>query len=892
MASWLEVRTRAAAPSPAVRCRFDLKGCCRSGSYCPFIHERPRKSPASEKADSALSPIICKFFANGFCSRGDKCAFPHIYQSVPPGPSHEVVLEDVEPTGPAAEDSRSKIACAFFAKGHCRNGVKCAFFHDNVPRAAASAASEVAPPEPQEKCTRELLGAWVNFGSGASVEKVSLFSDFSTASILDLPARSDVAAVSRLLSRLGFDNPSIAIRARPQCIGGLMCAIIRAEDPDFAQSLYEKFKNPKTEEISGIPGLKVEVHKPLNLDTNKGFTHRVNRKKVICSWHKPQQLACLTFGSEYAESEVRSKFGTGRYTVLGAKVSCASRSNTLHHRQGSSLGVRYPANSSPKLRLYVPPQATKDDIVSMIPQRQRPTSVKLEGLQDLDNTKSEIDLVEALLVDIGPLEMRLTADANCVGKRVKAMARFSDEADAMTAVRLLDSKPLPFNKDDKLSIIRLHSASYKVANHIFSAVLVDFEKTAQTFSLKRVTFKRFPSQHGYTTLRLESEKGVDLARAETHTDKLLEGRLVYDAEGKKPLWSPSFNNKSLANRRLRPIERQHNVAFQCVRSKAEIHVFGSFEASQKACDALLQCFSDNPSTIHYIPLTSESLHWAIRGGFKAVCEVLGQEAVSLNILATPKRLEIIGPRASFDTAIDILANGRLPQEQDKTTGADECCPVCWTTAENPLKVKCGHVYCRDCFENFCQSIVGNGESGIRCLADEAGCNALFSLQELQDYLSSLTFEELLASAVTSHVKSRPNEFRWCPTPDCQTIYRPTLQGPPKLFSCRGCSNTICSSCNVDHRGKTCAEHKHITSGAAADADRNFDKVKKQLGIKDCPRCKTSIQKSDGCNHITCSACKAHICWVCLEAFNDSKPCYDHMKRAHGGIFTGDALYEA
>lgn len=671
-----------------------------------------------------------------------------------------------------------------------------------------------------------------------------------------------------------------------------MCAIIRAEDPDFAQSLYEKFKNPNIEEISGIPGLKVEVHKPLNLDTNKGFTHRVNCKKVICSWHKPMQLACLTFGSESTESEVRSNFGTGIFTVLGAKVSCAPRSNAVHHRRGSKLGVRYSVNSSPKLRLYVPPQATEDDILSMIPQRQRPTSVKLEGLQDLDNTKSEVDLVEALLVGIGPLETRLKVEADSVGKRVKAMAHFSDEADAMTAVRLLNSKPLPFNKDDRLSISRVHSATYKVANHIFSAVLVDFEKTAQTFSSKRVTFKRYPPQHGYVTLRLESEKGVDLARAETHTNKLLKGRLVYDAEGKKPLWSPSFNNKSLASRRLRPIERQHNVAFQCVPSKAEIHVFGSFEASQKACDALLQCFSDAPSMIHYIPLTSESLHWAIRGGFKAVCEVLGQEAVSLNILATPKRLEIIGPRASFDTAMDILAKGRLPQEQDMTTGAEECCPVCWTTAENPLKVGCGHVYCHDCFENFCQSAVGNGQSGIRCLADEGACNALFSLQELQDCLSSLTFEELLASAVTSHVKSRPDEFCWCPTPDCQTIYRPTSQEPPKLFSCRGCSKTICSSCNVDHHGKSCAEHKYITSGAAADADRNFDKVKKQLGIKDCPRCKTSIQKSDGCNHMTCSACKAHICWVCLEAFNGSKPCYDHMNRAHGGIFTGDALYEA
>ncbi|KAK1690580.1 hypothetical protein BDP55DRAFT_575428 [Colletotrichum godetiae] len=745
------------------------------------------------------------------------------------------------------------------------------------------------PLKPEEKCMRELLGAWVNFGSGASVEKVSLFSDFSTASILDLPARSDVAAVSRLLSRLGFEVPSAAIRIRPHGLGGLICAIIRVEDPDFAQSLCERLKKPDIEDVCGFPGLKAEVQKPLNLDTNKGFTHRVNRKKVICSWHKPKQLACLTFRSESVESEVRSNFGTGAYTVLGTKVSCAPRSSTLLHRWGCTLGGSYSNGSSPKLTLYIPPQATKTDILNMIPQRQRPTSVELEGPQDLDNTKSEVDMVEALLVGIGPLEMRLTANADPDGKRVKAMARFQDEADALTAVELLRSMPLPFNKADKLSIIGLHSATYKVANHIFSAILVDFEKIAQSFRKKGVNFKRFPSANGYVTLRLESERRDDLAAAETHTDKLLEGSLVYDADGKKPLWSSSFHNKPLANRRLRPIEKQHKVAFQCVPSKAEIHVFGSFEASQKACDALLQSLSDNPSTIHYIPLTPESLHWAIRGGFKAICKVLGQEAVSLNIFETPKRLEIIGPLASFDTAIDIVTKRRLPQEHDISTEA-ECCPVCWTTAENPLKVKCGHVYCRDCFENFCKSSVSSGESGIRCLADEGVCNASFSLQELQDCLPSITFEELLDSAVTNHIKRHPAEFRWCPTPDCQTIYRPTLLA--KIFSCRGCSKVICASCNVDHHGKTCAEHTYVTSGAAAAADRNFKKVKKQLGIKDCPRCNTSIQKSYGCNHMTCTACKAHICWVCLEAFDDSKPCYDHMNRAHGGIFTGDPLYEA
>ncbi|KAK7460241.1 hypothetical protein Landi51_00489 [Colletotrichum acutatum] len=300
------------------------------GSDCPFVHERPRKSPTYDKADPALAPMTCKFFAKGFCSRGDECAFPHIYQCVQSSPSHESMLGGVQPTGLAAEDSRSKIAYIFFAKGHCRNGVKCAFSHDDVPREAASEQVKL-------RCLGRL---WLRRIHREGLALLRLFYCQHPR-----PARS-----KRCCSGI----------VTPKSIGLRRSKYQHSKDPDFAQSLYEKFKNPKIEEISGIPGLKVEVHKPLRLDTNKGFTHRVNRKKVTCSWHKPKQLACLTFGSESTESEVRRE----------------------------QLGP------------------TKDDIASMIPQRQRPTSVKLEGLQDLDNTKSEIALVESLLVDIGPLDSR------------------------------------------------------------------------------------------------------------------------------------------------------------------------------------------------------------------------------------------------------------------------------------------------------------------------------------------------------------------------------------------------------------------------------------------------------------------------------------------------------
>jgi LSD1 subclass zinc finger protein len=40
----------------------------------------------------------------------------------------------------------------------------------------------------------------------------------------------------------------------------------------------------------------------------------------------------------------------------------------------------------------------------------------------------------------------------------------------------------------------------------------------------------------------------------------------------------------------------------------------------------------------------------------------------------------------------------------------------------------------------------------------------------------------------------------------------------------------------------------------------LDDYKRAAGTKDCPKCATLIEKTDGCNHIECSGCHGHICW--------------------------------
>uniref|UniRef100_L7JBB5 IBR domain-containing protein n=1 Tax=Pyricularia oryzae (strain P131) TaxID=1143193 RepID=L7JBB5_PYRO1 len=64
----------------------------------------------------------------------------------------------------------------------------------------------------------------------------------------------------------------------------------------------------------------------------------------------------------------------------------------------------------------------------------------------------------------------------------------------------------------------------------------------------------------------------------------------------------------------------------------------------------------------------------------------------------------------------------------------------------------------------------------------------------------------------------------------------------------------------------------------------LERVKKGPGAKDCPRCGSAIEKTEGCtttHDMACPGCKCHICWKCLDTSDTSKLCYNHLTVRHG-----------
>lgn len=245
----------------------------------------------------------------------------------------------------------------------------------------------------------------------------------------------------------------------------------------------------------------------------------------------------------------------------------------------------------------------------------------------------------------------------------------------------------------------------------------------------------------------------------------------------------------------------------------------------------------------------------------------GNNAV-LNVTKNPKSIRITGSNEDKKIDNQLLVDDNVVSEE-----GDGDCVVCWTREDDSWKTKCGHVYCKDCLMSQCSS--SDGIQGIQCHG--SNCQHVFSLVELKEMLPFKNFEDLQV-AFEAHIRTRPAEFHCCPSPDCPRVYRVTANGD--TFFCTTCLSNICTSCNVvSHDGITCAEFKDLSS----EGNKAFQEWKKKHDVRDCPVCKSPIEKSFGCHHMECTQCNAHMCWFCMKVSETDRQVYDHMKNEHGGI---------
>lgn len=238
-------------------------------------------------------------------------------------------------------------------------------------------------------------------------------------------------------------------------------------------------------------------------------------------------------------------------------------------------------------------------------------------------------------------------------------------------------------------------------------------------------------------------------------------------------------------------------------------------------------------------------------------------------------------KQKVEEIVNEIAQARRGASTD-ITDAETACPICLCEVEEQYQLEgCMHVFCRSCLVEQCESAIKNIDIFPICCAHE-GCGVPFWLVDLKSLLPGEKLEELFAASVKAFVASSGGSYRFCPSPDCPSVYRvvgPRKPGEP--FVCGACYAETCTKCHLEyHPFLSCEKYKEYKE----DPDSSLKEwwKGKEEHVKGCPDCGYTIEKAEGCNHVECK-CGSHICWVCLDHFLTSDDCYNHLRAIHHGI---------
>jgi len=94
-------------------------------------------------------------------------------------------------------------------------------------------------------------------------------------------------------------------------------------------------------------------------------------------------------------------------------------------------------------------------------------------------------------------------------------------------------------------------------------------------------------------------------------------------------------------------------------------------------------------------------------------------------------------------------------------------------------------------------------------------------------------------------------------------FRPQLGPPvqPVWYNVLTVDRPFARTVNLWHDKFTCEELKAIPVSERAPEDLVFAELAKKQKWKRCPKCGTMVERTEGCNHMTCR-CAYEFCYVC------------------------------
>ncbi|KAB7502557.1 E3 ubiquitin-protein ligase RNF14 [Armadillidium nasatum] len=215
---------------------------------------------------------------------------------------------------------------------------------------------------------------------------------------------------------------------------------------------------------------------------------------------------------------------------------------------------------------------------------------------------------------------------------------------------------------------------------------------------------------------------------------------------------------------------------------------------------------------------------------------------------------------------------------------------------------CNHVYCKECMKSYFEVQIREGNiKFLKC--PEEKCDSEANPKQVEALVSNELYrkwDELLLSSTLSSL----GDIQPCPRQHCQ--YPVTVE--ENQGQCPSCAFVFCGLCRFGWHGYEKCKLKNSEARKILEKYREGTEEEKRIledrygkkylsvmveeylsstymenNAKDCPRCRSHIEKTDGCNKMTCKRCSANFCWLC-EKFLDKMNPYSHFNNPNSGCF--------
>lgn len=220
--------------------------------------------------------------------------------------------------------------------------------------------------------------------------------------------------------------------------------------------------------------------------------------------------------------------------------------------------------------------------------------------------------------------------------------------------------------------------------------------------------------------------------------------------------------------------------------------------------------------------------------------------------------------------------------------------------------KCGHVFCVECLRDFYVNAITEGDIvNVKCLAPDCGVERDNNTRRAKRAARTLGPNELLQIPIERSLVQRYVDLKrkkklesnkntvYCPRQWCQgpaSVKRrikkelsqfdddeesaeesealPTEDANKtvdkavndRLRICEDCDYAFCRVCLTGWHGEFIRCWPKSTAELSELDQASYDYIR--IHTSPCPTCSSPSQKTHGCNHMNCSQCHTHFCYLC------------------------------